>query len=168
MSIKLLILTGACGVGKSTISKAWAQQENGAVVECDYFTEWMLGDQFESFSEEEASFVAEHAIASATLYLKNHISVAIENVWFPAEITKIRAQLKAVFPSIHVQCIRLYCSIEENHKRDQLRVPENQMKTRVDIVNAQLANSVWPSFVQHINSSNQTAEETLKQLNSLF
>jgi len=38
---ELLILTGACGVGKSTIAEEWAKRKNGAKVDCDYLTEWI-------------------------------------------------------------------------------------------------------------------------------
>ncbi|GEM_PF-4904892 len=33
---EVLVLTGACGVGKSTIAKAWAKSKAGVCIESDY------------------------------------------------------------------------------------------------------------------------------------
>lgn len=55
----------------------------------------------------------------------------------------------------------LYCEINENHRRDELRVPENQMKNRVDIVNEELRSYQWESYVHKIDTTKITVQETL-------
>ena len=83
---QILILTGACGVGKSTISKKWAQLKNGAVVECDFFTEWIYNKNWQRFTKKEATFVANLATKTAIEYLNAGMDVAIENVWKPDDL----------------------------------------------------------------------------------
>ena len=58
----------------------------------------------------------------------------------------------------------MFCEIEENHKRDRQRIPENQMKERVDIVNNELSGCQWPSFLHHIDSTNLTIQETVEKI----
>lgn len=164
---EILILTGACGVGKSTISIAWAKAKKGVVIESDYFTEWIYNDIYERFKEGEEMLVAELAIATTKIYLNHHMPVAIENVWSPAGINKIKNSIEGEFPNINVKVIWLTCDIAENHRRDELRIPENQMKNRVDIVNAELEEYDWPSYVTILNTTNLTVEETLVQIKNI-
>jgi len=37
----LLIVTGTCGVGKTTLSESWAKRRRGASIHCDSFREWI-------------------------------------------------------------------------------------------------------------------------------
>ncbi|HCA41695.1 MAG TPA: hypothetical protein DEP28_00415, partial [Bacteroidetes bacterium] len=61
-----------------------------------------------------------------------------------------------------ISFVYLYCAINENHRRDKMRIPENQMKKRVDIVNNELNKELFPSFVKKIDSTNLSDIETLK------
>lgn len=82
MGNNILILTGACGVGKSTIAKTWAKKRQGVCIECDYFTEWIYDNHpisTDYFLNTE-SLVVELSWACAEKYLKSGFSVAIENV----------------------------------------------------------------------------------------
>lgn len=161
---EVLIITGACGVGKSTISRLWAKEKKGAIIESDYFTEWIYNDIYERFKKEEETLVADLTFVVAKEYLNHNMSVAIENVWSPAGLEKLKNALESDFPNIKITCIWLKCERTENHHRDQLRVPENHMKERVDIVNDELAGYEWPAYVWIIDSTDLTAAQTLAQI----
>lgn len=162
--MEILILTGACGVGKTTLSKKWATEKNGAVVECDYFTEWIYAKNFPKWNSEEEQFTANLSTKVAIEYIKAGMPVAIENVWSPLGIQIIIDQIKAYDKSIKVKAVWLFCEITENHRRDELRIADNQMKERVDIVNDELSGYTWPGFVTKLNSTALTIDETLDKI----
>lgn len=161
---EVLILTGACGVGKSTISDKWATQKQGAVVECDYFTEWIRKTGVPDFSKEEEQLVARMSARVAIEYLEYGLPVAIENVWFPPGIQTMIDLLVEYNSDLSIKIVWLFCEREENHRRDRQRISENQMKERVDIVNGELAICDWPSFVTKINSTHLSLVETLQAI----
>lgn len=159
--MEVLILTGACGVGKSTIAKRWAKNKDGAVIECDYFTEWIYQSDFPRWTPEEEKLVANLAIATSQEYLRCRMPVAIENVWSPLGICML---VDSFTQSPLVTCLKavwLQCATAENHRRDQLRIADHQMKARVDAVNHELQSYAWPPYVRIIDSTTQNAEGTL-------
>ena len=157
---EILILTGACGVGKTTVARQWARGKNGVAIEADYFTEWIHDDSFERFTQEEERLVANLSLVTAKEYLMQKMSVAIEGVWSPYGLNLMRTRLEEE-KNINLKFVWLYCEINENHRRDELRVPENQMKERVDIVNEELRSYQWKSYVHKIDTTNMTVQETL-------
>ena len=158
---EVLILTGTCAVGKTSTAKAWAKSKNGAILECDYLTEWIYKEDFPHLTEEEEKFTSNLAVLMAFEYLNKGMSVAIDNVWSPKAIEAMRSELFRM-PNLEVTSVRLICDLKENQKRDQERVPENQMKERITIVNDELNSHVWPSYIKDIDSTNLSVEEVLK------
>ena len=124
---EVLIITGACGVGKSTIAKEWAKLKDGATIDCDYLTEWIYKKDFHHWTIEEERFVAKLASKIAIEYLNYGMSTSIENVWSPIGIELIKSEIQSSL-KIKVKAIWLFCDLTENHKRDQQRKLENQMK----------------------------------------
>ncbi len=162
--MKTLLLNGACGVGKTTLAKAWAKRHHGAIVECDYFTEWIFNPDFPHWSAEEERLVAELSAGVAGKYLDAGMPVAIENVWTPAGLDLLRTLLRN-HPGVHsVTVVLLHCQIEENRRRDALRPPENQMRERVDVVRQELMDHTWPKYVNHLETSSLSIRETLDQI----
>jgi len=161
---ELLILTGACGVGKSTIAKEWARRKNGAIIECDYFTEWIYDKNFIRFSYEEELLTARLSINTAKEYLKLSMPVAIENVWTPVGSEFLKEELSDLEYITKQKFIWLKCESTENHRRDELRVPGDVMGERVDIVNDQLNGYVWPAYLHIIDTTFLTVKETLEQI----
>ncbi|HQY52050.1 MAG TPA: hypothetical protein PK294_03800 [Ignavibacteria bacterium] len=164
---ELLILTGACGVGKSTIAKEWARRKNGAIIECDYFTEWIYDKNFIRFSYEEELLTARLSINTAKEYLKLSMPVAIENVWTPVGLEFLKEELSDLEYITKQKFIWLKCESTENHRRDELRVPGDVMGERVDIVNDQLNGYVWPAYLHIIDTTFLTVKETLEQIAKL-
>ncbi|HAY32889.1 MAG TPA: hypothetical protein PK536_05960 [Ignavibacteria bacterium] len=164
---EVLILTGACGAGKTTVAKEWARRKNGAIVECDYFTEWIFDKNFVRFSYEEELLAARLAVITANEYLKLSMPLAIENVWSPVGLDLLKEELSKIEYAHKLTFIWLKCESEENHRRDNLRVPDDVMGERVDIVNDQLNNYIWPSYLHIIDTTNLTVKETLEQIAKL-
>lgn len=163
---ELLIITGACGVGKSTIAKAWAALKKGATVDCDYLTEWIYKENFPNWTLEEEKFIANLASKIAVEYLKCGMSTSIENVWSPVGVEILKKEILAQI-KVKVKVVWLFCEIKENHKRDQQRIPENQMKERVDAVNKELELHTWPAYVHKFNTTNLTIDQTIEMIENL-
>ena len=164
---EILILTGACGVGKSTISKKWAKLKNGAVIESDCFRNWIHNKVYDKFSKKEEILVADLTFVSAKEYLKHNMPVAIENVWTPLGLNKLKNDLENEFGNVTIKFIWLKCSLKENHRRDRLRRTENQMKDRVTIVNTELNKYKWPEYINILDTTNLTENETLNLIEKL-
>lgn len=158
---EILILTGACGVGKSTISKKWAKLKKGVVIESDYFRNWIYNEIYDRFSIEEEILVADLTFVSAKEYLKHNMPVAIENVWTPFGLDKLKNDLENEFGNVNLKFVWLKCNLEENHRRDRLRITENQMKDRVNIVSDELSEYKWPEYLNILDTTNLTEKETL-------
>ena len=163
---EILILTGACGVGKSTIAKNWAKLKNGATIDCDYLTEWIFNKDFPHWTIEEEKFVARLASKIAIEYVNFGMSTSIENVWSPIGIELLKDEIQSL-EKIKVKVIWLFCELTENHKRDRQRIPENQMKERVNLVNKELENYNWPKYLHKIDTTGLTIEQTIKIIEDL-
>lgn len=150
--MKVLIITGAPGVGKSTISKLWAKKNKGVTIECDYFTEWIFNNRYKRFGKLEEKLVIELTLKTSEIYLNHNMPVVIENVWKSHAIKLLKSGIqkmnKKFNNKLDISFVYLSCSIIENHRRDKMRIPENQMKKRVDIVNNELNKELFPSFVK--------------------
>ena len=159
--LEILILTGACGVGKSAISKKWAKLKKGALIESDYFRNWINNEIYDLFSKEEEMLVADITFVTAKEYLKHNMPVVIENVWTPFGLEKLKKDFENEFREVKLKFVWLKCNLEENHRRDRLRIAENQMKNRVDIVNAELSEYKWPEYLNILDTTYLTEKETL-------
>lgn len=157
---EILIITGACGVGKSTISKEWAKLKNGAIIECDFFTEWIFKKDFPHWTPEVEKMEANMSVLLAKEYLKYGMPVAIENVWTPAGL-EILINNFTNEQLYKLTVVWLFCELQENQRRDKLRIPDNQMLERVEIVNKELANYQWPDYLSKIDTTNLSINETV-------
>ncbi|CAM1371701.1 AAA family ATPase [Tenacibaculum xiamenense] len=169
MNNNVLVLTGACGVGKSTIGKAWAKERKGVCIESDYFTEWIHDDHpisTEYFLNTE-KLIADLSWACAETYLKNGFSVAIENVWSPKGFGFLRDKIQKNTLVNEFKFVHLKCDLEENFIRDNQRASDNQMKERVEIVKLELEDYTWQDYVHIIDSSSKSIEETLSIIASI-
>ncbi|MEM9675520.1 MAG: hypothetical protein ACFB15_05190 [Cyclobacteriaceae bacterium] len=163
---EILILTGACGVGKTTTARAWAKARQGVAIETDYFTEWIHDDSFERFTAEEETLVANLTVVTTQEYLKLEMPVAIDGVWSPAGLEILKNRLEEE-TNIRLKFVWLYCDISENHRRDELRVLEDQMKQRVDIVNQEQRSHKWQEWVYPIDTTHLTLQETLAAIEAI-
>lgn len=167
MKIEILILTGACGVGKTTTARGWAKRRNGAIIECDYLTEWIHKKDFPHWGEEEERFTANLSAKIALEYMAYDMPVAIENVWSPEGIRLLKTGLQA-HSGAEIRTVWLYCDARENHLRDEQRAEADQMRERVDIVNKELAGYAWPADVKKIDTTLLSLEQTLDLIDTLW
>ena len=154
-------------MGKTTNAQAWAKARQGAVIECDYLTEWIFKDNFPHWSAEEEKFVVSATLALAKEYLRFPMPVAIENVWTPEGIIRLKAGLEQLPEVTSLKFVWLYCELPENHRRDQLRIPEHQIKERVDIVNREQRVHLWPDFVHPLDTTKLNVRETIESIEAL-
>lgn len=164
----VLILTGACGVGKTTTARAWAKYHHGAVVECDSFTEWIYDPAFPHWQPEEEIFTARLSAKVAAEYVRFGLPAVIDNVWTPDGIRLLYQHLAQWCPEATVRAAWLFCQRAENHRRDQQRIPDHQMGQRVDVVNEELASYTWPDSVTKVDTSELSPTQVVQQLHALW
>jgi shikimate kinase len=160
---EVLILTGACGVGKSTIAREWAKLKDGAIIDCDYFTEWIFQKDFPHWTVEEEQLTARITAKVAQEYIDFGLSVAIENVWTDVGISILKKLIK----NTDTKVVLLYCELSENMARDATRILEDQMHERVRIVKEELEAIVWQAEVQQLDTTKLTVYQTLKAIDEL-
>ena len=163
---EVLILTGACGVGKSTIALAWAKKKKGAIVDSDYLTEWILDPAFPHWSPQEEELVAKISSGIAIEYIKFGLSAAIDNVWSPRGIELLKRNIESQV-EVNMKAVKLYCNLEENHRRDQLRIPDHQMGPRVDVLNQELNSYVWPEGIVMLDTSQLNIAQTIEAIENM-
>ena len=88
-------------------------------------------------------------------------------VWSPEGLNQLKKSFEHELGEVQLKFVWLKCELPENHRRDQLRITENQMKARVDIVNAELLHYKWPAYLNIIDTTHLTEAETLNQIEKL-
>ena len=166
----ILIVTGTCGVGKSSLCRAWADQRNGAIIHCDSFRTWIRDPSVRPFRSTRSDgyqerLLAKHASSLAADYLAMGLDVAIDNVWTPAGLRWLEEKLS---DRGRINVFWLNCSAEENHMRDGLRRPSDVMGSRVDELQQELDAMNWPSSVVRLETSGQTVAQTLDRIETLL
>jgi len=111
--------------------------------------------------------VADLTFVSAKEYLKHNMPVAIANVWTPFGLDKLKRDFENEFGDVSMKFVWLKCGLEENHRRDRLRITDNQMKDRVDMVNAELLEYKWPKYLNILDTTALTEKETLNWIINL-
>jgi hypothetical protein len=160
----VLIVTGTCGVGKSSVSRLWAGRRKGAVIHCDQMREWLPCDLRRADRYQEALLVR-LALKTAGEFMGMGLDVAIDNVWTPVGMALIHETLA---PTTNLRAVYLRCDLTENARRDKLRSSSDVMGGRVAELDAELQTMAWPSCVVKLNSTSQTAEETAAAVEALF
>jgi len=148
-------------VGKSTTTRAWAKKHRGAIIDCDFFTEWIFNPDFPHWQPEEESFVAGLTAKVALSYLEAGMPVAIDNVWHASGLIKLETLLRKQRPERKITMVHLVCDLPENQRRDHQRVPEDRMNERVNIVRKELLEENWPPHVRAIDTTNLGVREVV-------
>ncbi|MDB5324582.1 MAG: hypothetical protein JWM57_151 [Phycisphaerales bacterium] len=161
---EILILTGNCGVGKSTIAQAWADARAGAAVAADDIHLWIRQRSIRRSRGFQEELKANVFLAAARNLLHQGLSVAADNVWLPPSLDRFWQELS---PLASVRVVRLTCRRDINHVRDDTRSPGARMGDRVDELGAILDAVTWPSFVTTIDTSDETVVETLARIDAM-
>lgn len=128
------ILSGPAGVGKSTTSRALVSVlENSAYISGDNVSHMHVsGRQKPWESQTELSLIWNNILSLTRNFLHNGIDVVIDYVTFPAEAYWLKDKLKDI--TENVVYVVLWTDEETLLKRDQCRLPENQMGERCFIL----------------------------------
>jgi len=161
----ILIVTGTCGVGKSTISRRWAGRRLGAIVDCDVFRSWIRNPALIRAEGFQEMLLARHAALLAESYMAMGLDVAIDNVWTPAGLAYLREQLQ---DKARIRVVWLRAASAENHRRDEERPPSDVQGARVDELQGELDALDWPDSVIRLDTTGQSVEETLDAIEALF
>lgn len=161
----ILIVTGTAGVGKSSVCWEWAGRRKGAAIECDRYRTWIRDRSLRVADGFQEALIARHAAALAEDYLEMGLDVAIDNVWTPAGITYL---LDSLAGKGRVKVFWLCCSSEENHRRDNRRSPSDVMGGRVDELQDELEQITWPVCVERVDTTGQSLQQTVDELESMF
>ena len=65
----ILIVTGTCGVSKSTVCWDWASRRFGAAVDCDVFRTWIRNPSLRTADAYQGPLLARHVASLAEDYL---------------------------------------------------------------------------------------------------
>jgi len=161
----ILIITGTCGVGKSTICTRWAERRLGAAIECDAIRNWIRNPALITADGFQERLLARHAALLAESYMALGLDVAIDNVWTPEGLDDLN---HALGDRARVRAIWLTAAPAENHHRDHLRPPGDVMGARVDELQAELDALDWPAYVIRLDTTGQTVEQTLDAVDRTF
>lgn len=150
--MEVLIITGAPGVGKSTLAKAWAKKHAGIMIPVDYLSNWVYDPSFPKWNEEAERFLARLAGMMSIEYLSKELPVVVDYVWTPIGINIITELINEI-DGVICKAVYVTCSAEENRRRDALRIPNHQMGKRVDVVRKELNACDWGAEVQIVDST---------------
>jgi GNAT superfamily N-acetyltransferase len=161
----ILIVTGTCGVGKSTVARRWAERRLGAAIGCDEIRNWIRSPVLITADGFQEMLLAHHAALVANSFLTLGLDVAIDNVWTPEGLDALQ---HALGDRARVRAIWLTATPAENHRRDGLRPPSDVMGARVDELQAELDALDWPDWVIRLDTTDQTVERTLEAVERAF
>jgi hypothetical protein len=161
----ILIVTGTCGVGKSSICWRWANLRQGAAINCDMFRIWIRNTSLQRADNFQEHLLAKHACALAKDYLAMGLDVAIDNVWTPKGLQFLQSQLS---DRARINVFWLNCSPEENHRRDQLRSSPAVMGERVSELQKELEGMNWPDYVRRLDTTGLSVDQTIARIENSF
>jgi len=162
----IYVLTGAPGVGKSTVAKALAARFRRAfVIPMDDLREWVVsgredpGPNWNDETTRQFALAYEATADIADRYSQAGFAVIIDHVVFPPEEEKLRARLA----NRHYRTVFLTCQRETNHHRNQTRTGKNMdpqiLTPLIDHVRQNLKPAV-PWYI--LDSTKLTVEETVE------
>ena len=171
MTQRVLLLTGTCGVGKSSVAQEWAQRHESAVIAGDAITDFVAHAPFEPYTGDEQKLVGELAAEAATEFVQRGMSVVVEWVLYPGTIRRLRNRLRKRMKrrdkSLQVCAVWLTADRLTNHQRDKSREASVWMNERVDIVADELEQLRWPRYVHRLDTSNLDVNATVDRIDAL-
>jgi cytidylate kinase len=161
----VLLVTGTCGVGKSTVCRTWANRKEGASIECDIFRTWIRQGPLRCENDYQEQLILKHASELTLDYLNLELDVAIDNVWSPESISYMIEKFSGTATT---KAFYLHCHSTENHRRDLLRVGSNVMGERLDQLDRELRSLDWPNEIISLDSTHMDLNETITKIESYF
>lgn len=161
-NIDVYIITGSCGVGKSTISRALAEKYNLSVhINADYIYHMYVGGYIEPWKDDGSrlSLLRENLSSMIQNFSKNNYNVVIDYVVFPDDINLIVKELG----DIRVKYVVLMADQETIIKRDLLRDVDEKMGERVvELLSEFKDKNVDDKYI--IDTSKLTVEDVVEKI----
>ena len=161
----IYVLTGAPGVGKSTVARALAARfQRAFVIPMDDLREWVVSgreDPGPTWNDEttrqfDLAYAATADIADR--YSQAGFAVIIDHVVFPQEEEKLRARLA----DRHYRTVFLTCRAETNHHRNLTRTGKNMDPNDLAPLINHVRQHLKPAVPWYIlDSTHLTVEETV-------
>lgn len=159
----VLLVTGTCGVGKTTTSREWSTRRGGAHVRGDDIRVWIRSKELRRARDYQHEAVARIAATAAEEFIAQGMDVALDFVWLPSTLRYLSNRLSKV---AKVRMVWLRCERAENRVRDAQRPPGDVMGERVHELQAELdAISDWPGELLRIDSSGKSVHHVVDVLN---
>lgn len=160
----VLLLTGTCGVGKTTTARAWATSRGGAHVNCDEIRNWIRSKPVRRDRGYQRDAVARIAATSAEEFLALGLDVALDFVWFPPTLRYLAERLS---PVARVRMAWLRCEPAENRRRDAERPANVVMGARVDELLRELDEQTgWPEQLLRIDSTGRSVDQIVSAISA--
>ncbi|RCW62587.1 gluconate kinase [Saliterribacillus persicus] len=130
--VKIYIISGPAGVGKSTTAKKLAEQfDHSAYIEGDLINHMVIGGYLPPWeSEELQSLVWQNIADLSTNFIQANKNVIIDYVAFPEEAEKFSQKIYSEGKNIEIRYVVLWVKSDELLRRDALRIKEHQMGAR--------------------------------------
>ncbi len=157
---KLILITGTCGVGKSSVSSALAQKLEGTHIECDLIRDWIKAPGVRSACNFQEIALVHICLEAAEQFRKQGLDTVCDNVWGPEGIDLFKKHSGMFDLSVFY----LTCESGENHKRDEERSASDQMKGRVDELGQELDRMQWPWYTVKLDTTGLSVEETVEEI----
>lgn len=160
----VLLLTGTCGVGKTTTARAWANARGGAHISGDEIRLWIRSKTVRHERDYQHEAVARIAGTAAEDFLALGLDVALDFVWKPLTLRYLSQRLS---PLARVQMVWLRCDPAENQRRDSERPANVVMGPRVGELLRELdAITEWPTELQRIDSTHRSVADVISLIDA--
>lgn len=130
--LKVFLISGPAGVGKSTISRKLAEQlGQSAYIEGDTINHLVIGGYLPPWENEELLTLTWKNIADLTVnFLEENMHVIIDYVIFPEEAAWLAKAASAEMAGVEVIYTILWAEADELLRRDAERKEEHRMGKR--------------------------------------
>lgn len=161
---EIFVITGPCGVGKSTISKIVASNiKNSALIEGDNIYNMVIGGRVKPW-EDDGTYLElfwENVLAITENFLKRNISVVLEYIIYPEHTKKIISKFRE--KNVDIKYIVLMADKNTILERDSSREIDCRMGERsIELLNEYKKLNIENKYILDTTSLNK--EEILRTI----
>jgi predicted kinase len=161
----ILLLNGTCGVGKSTTSLEWGSLRKGTSLEVDELRCFIKDKVYRREKDHQELFMLNMVKQLGVMYLSLGKDLVVDYVWSSQSLQELFQHFSSYG---NTKAVFLYCSHEENMRRDNLRHVKRRMGKRVGELEQELTLQKWPSFQHKINTTNLELSQVISSINALY
>jgi len=156
--MELILITGTCGVGKTTVAAGLGAKFKWAAIDADMITNWIIPRNVRMADNFQEGALARISAKAAEEFFGLGLNVIIE---FPMS-AKIVTFFQDHFGGKHnISAFWLWCRRDENHRRDELRPDSDIMGERLDVLLEELEKESWPAYLNKVDTTKLTSDQTI-------